>query len=176
MLVDGCLVDNIPLAPMHNLKRGPNLVVHFGKQEIERFAVDYDALPGRLKLISSMLLPFGRKRLPRAPSAVSVIWRSLLVHQRVDSIPVGPADFVMRPPTIPGAKVMEFDNHKRVFEASYLWAKSTLESAEGDRHAALLAILSKGTPPRAATGRRSPTWPQAELQASFDDAAYPSFE
>ncbi|MBR1225502.1 MULTISPECIES: cyclic nucleotide-binding and patatin-like phospholipase domain-containing protein [unclassified Bradyrhizobium] len=161
MLVDGCLIDNIPLAPMHNLKRGPNLVVHFGKQEIERFEVDYDALPGRLKLISSLLLPFGKKRLPRAPSAVSVLWRSLLVHQRVDSIPVGPADFVMRPPTIPGAKVMEFDNHKRVFEASYLWAKSTLESAEGDQHAALLAILSKGSPLRAAAGRTF-----AELAAS----------
>ena len=31
MLVDGCLIDNVPLAPMHLLKSGPNLVVHFGE-------------------------------------------------------------------------------------------------------------------------------------------------
>ena len=30
MLVDGCLIDNVPLAQMHQLKSGPNLVVHFG--------------------------------------------------------------------------------------------------------------------------------------------------
>jgi NTE family protein len=149
MLVDGCLIDNIPLAPMHSLKRGPNLVVHFGKQEIERFAVDYDALPGRLRLISSLLLPFGRKRLPRAPTAVSVLWRSLLVHQRSDSIPVTATDFVLRPPTIPGAKVMEFDNHRRVYEAAYLWARATIERAEAEQDAALLAVLSRNVRPQA---------------------------
>jgi NTE family protein len=146
MLVDGCLVDNIPLAPMHDLKRGPNLVVHFGAQKEERFAVDYDALPGRFALISSLLLPFTRKRLPRAPSAVGVLWRSLLVHQRVDSMPVGPADFVLRPPALPGASVMDFDNHKQVFEAAHVWAKAEIERAEEGRSNALLAILSQGAP------------------------------
>jgi predicted acylesterase/phospholipase RssA len=29
MLVDGGIVDNIPLAPMKTLRSGPNLVVHF---------------------------------------------------------------------------------------------------------------------------------------------------
>ena len=40
MLVDGCLIDNVPLAPMHQLKSGPNLVVHFGEPAAEMFDVD----------------------------------------------------------------------------------------------------------------------------------------
>ena len=53
MLVDGCLVDNVPLASMHQLKSGPNLVVHFGEPAAEMFDVDYAALPGRFELIAA---------------------------------------------------------------------------------------------------------------------------
>ena len=91
MLVDGCLVDNVPLVPMHQLKSGPNLVVHFGEPEIETFDVDYAALPGRLELAAAMLVPFRKKLLPKAPSAVNVLWRSLVAHQRYDTIPADAA-------------------------------------------------------------------------------------
>ena len=65
MLVDGCLIDNVPLAPMHQLKSGPNLVVHFGEPAAELFDVAYDALPGRLELIAAMLMPFRKKAASR---------------------------------------------------------------------------------------------------------------
>ena len=86
MLVDGCLVDNVPLAQMHQMKSGPNLVVHFGEPATEMFDVDYAALPGRFELLASLLMPFRRKALPAAPSAVNVLWRSLVAHQRYDKI------------------------------------------------------------------------------------------
>ncbi len=73
MLVDGCLVDNVPVMPMHQLKSGPNLVVHFGNAASETFDVDYAALPGRLELVAAMLMPFRKRRLPKAPSAVNVL-------------------------------------------------------------------------------------------------------
>ena len=92
MLVDGCLIDNVPLAPMHQLKSGPNLVVHFGEPAAEMFDVDYAALPGRLELIAAMLMPFRKKLLPAAPSAVNVLWRSLVAHQRYDILPTAPHD------------------------------------------------------------------------------------
>src|SRR6185312_2429956 len=57
MLVDGCLIDNVPLASMHQLKSGPNLVVHFGEPAAEMFDVDYASLPGRFELIAAMLTP-----------------------------------------------------------------------------------------------------------------------
>jgi hypothetical protein len=98
MLVDGCLIDNVPLAPMHQLKSGPNLVVHFGEPAAEMFDVAYDALPGRIELFAAMLMPFRKKLLPTAPSAVNVLWRSPVAHQRYDTLPTAPLDIVMRPP------------------------------------------------------------------------------
>ena len=47
MLVDGCLLDNVPIRTMHQLKNGPNVVVSFHLPELERFDVDYDTLPTR---------------------------------------------------------------------------------------------------------------------------------
>jgi len=79
MLVDGCLIDNVPLASMHQLKSGPNLVVHFGEPAAEMFDVEYAALPGRLELVAAMLMPFRRscfrRRRARSTCCGEVSWR-----------------------------------------------------------------------------------------------------
>jgi NTE family protein len=142
MLVDGCLVDNVPLVPTHQLKSGPNLVVHFGEPATEMFDVDYAALPGRWELLASMLLPFSKKLLPKAPSAVNVLWRSLVAHQRYDTLPATPLDLVMRPPTPPGVDVTDFDRHEEIFLASYLWAREAITALEAEGNRAIAAILA----------------------------------
>ena len=141
MLVDGCLIDNVPLTSMHQLKSGPNLVVHFGEPAAEMFDVDYASLPGRLELIAAMLTPFRKKLLPAAPSAVNVLWRSLVAHQRYDTLPVGPFDTVMRPPLPPDIDVTDFDRHTEIFEASYLWAGEAIAALEAGGSSAIAAIL-----------------------------------
>lgn len=147
MLVDGCLIDNVPLGPMHQLKSGPNVVVHFGEPSIVTFDVDYSALPGRFELLASLLMPFRKKLLPQAPSAVNVLWRSLVAHQRYDILPTTPLDMVMRPPIPPDIDVTDFDRHSDIFAASYLWAKNTIAALEAEGSPALEAILSSGRPP-----------------------------
>ncbi|WP_044541300.1 cyclic nucleotide-binding and patatin-like phospholipase domain-containing protein [Bradyrhizobium sp. LTSP885] len=142
MLVDGCLVDNVPLAPMQLLKSGPNLVVHFGEPATEMFDVDYAALPGRLELLASMLLPFRKTLLPAAPSAINVLWRSLVAHQRYDTLPTSPLDMVMRPPTPDGIDVTDFDRHREIFESSYLWARESIAAMEAAHHPAVAAIIA----------------------------------
>ncbi|WP_338156346.1 cyclic nucleotide-binding and patatin-like phospholipase domain-containing protein [Bradyrhizobium elkanii] len=142
MLVDGCLVDNVPLAQMHQMKSGPNLVVHFGDPATEMFDVDYAALPGRLELLASLLTPFRRKLLPAAPSAVNVLWRSLVAHQRYDTLPTTPLDMVMRPPTPDGIDVTDFDRHQEIFESSYRWAQETIAASEAAHHPAIAAIIA----------------------------------
>jgi len=146
MLVDGCLIDNVPLAPMHQLKSGPNLVVHFGEPAAEMFDVAYDALPGRIELFAAMLMPFRKKLLPAAPSAVNVLWRSLVAHQRYDTLPTAPLDLVMRPPCPPGIDVTDFDRHTEIFDASYLWARQAIAALEAEGNAAVVAILAAGKP------------------------------
>ena len=144
MLVDGCLIDNVPLEPMHQLKSGPNLVVHFGEPAVETFDVDYAALPGRLELAAAMLVPFRKNRLPAAPNAVNVLWRSLVAHQRYDTLPAAILDHVMRPPIPPGVGVTEFERHGEIFEASYLWARARIAALEADGNPAIAAILASG--------------------------------
>jgi NTE family protein len=141
MLVDGCLIDNVPLAPMHQLKSGPNLVVHFGEPAPEMFDVDYAALPGRLELVAAMLMPFRKKLLPAAPSAVNVLWRGLVAHQRYDTLPTAPFDMVMRPPPPLGIDVTDFDRHTEIFQASYLWAREAIAAQEAEGNSAIAAIL-----------------------------------
>jgi len=146
MLVDGCLIDNVPLTPMQQLKGGPNLVVHFGEPAVEMFDVDYAALPGRLELIAAMLMPFRKKLLPAAPSAVNVLWRSLVAHQRYDTLPTAPLDMVMRPPSPLGIDVTDFDRHTEIFEASYFWARQAIVVLEAEGNPAITAILATGRP------------------------------
>ena len=58
MLVDGAVIDNIPLRSMKALKAGPNLVVHFGERGTpQRFAADDASIPGRWSLMRQMLTP-----------------------------------------------------------------------------------------------------------------------
>jgi NTE family protein len=144
MLVDGCLIDNVPLEPMHQLKSGPNLVVHFGEPAVEKFDVDYAALPGRLELAAAMLVPFRKKLLPAAPSAVNVLWRSLVAHQRYDTLPAAPLDHIMRPPIPLGVRITEFERHTEIFDASYLWARQRIAALEADGNSAIAAILAGG--------------------------------
>jgi NTE family protein len=146
MLVDGCLIDNVPLAPMHQLKIGPNLVVHFGNPATETFAVDYAALPGRLELAAALLVPFRKKSLPVAPSAVNVLWRSLVAHQRYDALAATPLDHVMRPPLPHGIRITEFERHTEIFQASHLWACQAIAALEAEGNRSITAILANSHP------------------------------
>ncbi|MBR0752826.1 cyclic nucleotide-binding domain-containing protein [Bradyrhizobium jicamae] len=142
MLVDGCLIDNVPLEPMHQLKAGPNLVVHFGRATVETFDVDYAALPSRTELAAAMLLGVRKRLLPAAPTAVNVLWRSLVAHQRYDVLPTTPLDLVMRPPIPDGIGITAFERHKEIFDAAYVWAVASIDAMDAEGHPALAALLA----------------------------------
>ena len=95
-----------------------------------------------------MLMPFRKKLLPVAPSAVNVLWRSLVAHQRYDTIPAAPLDYVMRPPLPPGVGVTEFERHAEIFDAAYLWAQQRIAALEADGNSAIAAIVASGTAAR----------------------------
>ncbi|HEY8508337.1 MAG TPA: cyclic nucleotide-binding and patatin-like phospholipase domain-containing protein, partial [Steroidobacteraceae bacterium] len=66
MLVDGCLLNNVPVSVMRQLKRGPNIVVSFSLPQLERFSVDYAKLPSRGELMRRALSPLKRREMPKA--------------------------------------------------------------------------------------------------------------
>jgi NTE family protein len=146
MLVDGAVIDNIPLRSMQALKAGPNLVVHFGLREMaQRFEVDYASIPGRWHLIRHMLTPSGRRKLPAMPSPIGVLQRCLALHQDPDLLPLGPLDLVLTVPALAGANLMDFDRHSDVFEAAYRWCRTRIDELEQQGDPALAAILTTKT-------------------------------
>ena len=143
LLVDGGLVDNIPLGSMKTLKGGPNLVVHFGLRDMQqRFEVDYMTIPGRWGLLRQMLTPGGRRKLPAVPNPIAVLQRCLVMNQSPDLLPVGPLDLVLTVPSLPGANFMDFDRHFEVFEAAYQWCRDQIERLTNEGNPALAAILA----------------------------------
>jgi NTE family protein len=142
MLVDGGVVDNIPLAPMKAIKSGPNLVVHFGVTPVEPYDVKYESIPGRRQLIARMLNPFARERLPRVPGPISVLRRCFGIHQNPNLLPIEPLDLVLAPPPFPGSSFIDFDRHTEVYEAAYRWCNLQLDQLTAQGHPALDAILA----------------------------------
>ena len=71
MLVDGAILDNVPIRVMHELKSGPNVVVSFEVPKLQRFEVDYGALPGRDRAPEGMVnaVPAQRRCRRRPASA-----------------------------------------------------------------------------------------------------------
>lgn len=121
MLVDGCLIDNVPLKVMKTIKAGPNVVVAFNNPRPRTFDVNYEEIPGRRDLALSLVNPLAKK-LPKAPGVANVIMRSLLANQRTDDLPLGSDDQVMFPPILPGMNFMSWDRHDEYFNACYEWA------------------------------------------------------
>jgi NTE family protein len=142
MLVDGGVIDNIPLAPMKALKSGPNLVVHFAVPAAQPYNIKYESIPGRRQLLARMFNPFARERLPDVPGPVSVLRRCFGIHQNPDMLPVGRFDLVLAPPAFPGSSFVDFDRHTEVFGAAYRWCSDQLDRLAAENNVALAAILS----------------------------------
>jgi NTE family protein len=143
MLVDGAVVDNIPLRPMKALKAGPNLVVHFGERGAsQRFTADYASIPGRWGLMRQMLTSSGRRNLPEVPSPISVIQRCLVMNQAPELLPLGPLDLVLQVPVLAGASFMDFDRHAQVYEAAYRWCGRQIDALLDHGNPALAALLA----------------------------------
>jgi NTE family protein len=151
MLVDGGVVDNIPLAPMKTLKSGPNLVVHFETPPTQPRTVSYESIPGRWQLLWRMFNPFARGKLPDVPGPISVLRNCLGIHQNAHLLPIESLDLVLAPPAFPGSSALDFDRHTEVFEAAYRWCNFHIDQLMAERNSALDAIL--GTEARAPTTR-----------------------
>jgi NTE family protein len=141
MLVDGGVVDNIPLRPMKAMKAGPNLVVHFGMRE-SRFAIDYASIPGRGELLRRMLTPGGRRKLPAIPGPIGVLQRCLVLNENIAQLSVDATDLVLQVPAFAGTNFMDFERHSAVVEAAYHWCRAQLDRLSAEGNPALAAMLA----------------------------------
>ena len=137
MLVDGALVDNVPVRMMREIKTGPNVVVAFEVPQLERFAVDYRALPSRGALLRRLLLPFGGQPLPDAPSMGSVLMRSLLANRHGFERHLQASDLLLVPPLPAAMGILDWGRHSEVMREAYEWGLAEIDRVRAEGHPAL---------------------------------------
>ena len=108
ILVDGGVLDNVPVKVMHELKTGPNIVVTLGDpNEIWRTDVEYDEVRGRWTLMRDVVLR--RKRETEFPSIVEIMSRSMVVASRMASKEMlEDQDILVNPPIIPDMQILDW--------------------------------------------------------------------
>jgi NTE family protein len=148
MLVDGGLVDNIPLAPMKALKSGPNVVVALGVDEPTTYNVDYDTIPGPMELAATLLNPFSRKRLPQIPSILQVIMLSMVANRRLD-LPLSETDVLVRPELPADLRFTSWERHNEVFLNSYRDVSLWIQNRIAEKDPQVRMVIGAAQPPPA---------------------------
>jgi len=143
MLVDGCLLDNVPIQTMHQLKSGPNVVVSFHIPELERFDVDYATLPSRAELIQMTLNPFTRHKLPEAPGLTTVLMRSLMANRQDFNRQLKPDDLLFVPPIPDDMGILDWNRHTELVENAYHWGLEEMARLKETGHAILASTKQR---------------------------------
>jgi NTE family protein len=136
MLVDGAILDNVPVRVMHELKSGPNVVVSFTVPKLERFDVDYATLPGRSDLLKRMVTPWLRRTLPAAPGVGTVLMRAMMANQQEFDRHLRPEDLLMVPPVPPDMGILDWQRHTELMDRTYRWAMHEIGRLQTDAHPA----------------------------------------
>jgi NTE family protein len=140
MLVDGGLIDNVPLQTIKTLKAGPNVVVVLRVRGRTTYDVDYASIPGPRQLLASMLNPFSRRRLPKVPGIVHVIGLSMLTS-RVD-LQTEDSDLVVRPEFAKDVRFTSWDRHTALFEQAHRDVAAWIRDRRARSDAGLQTLLS----------------------------------
>lgn len=118
-LVDGSVIANVPTEVMQAVKSGPNVIVSFEPPETKAETIDYTALPDRRALIWRWLNPFSASALPKAPSAATVLVRSLMANRGHFERHIGADDWLLVPPTPQDMGALDWRRHSALADAAY---------------------------------------------------------
>ena len=147
MLVDGCVVENVPIRTMLGLKSGPNIVIDFASPDMVRYDIDSSALPSRGQLIARILS--GRRRgLPVAPGPHSVLMRALMLNRPDYARDLGHSDILIVPPIPAGISPLDWHRHRELRAIAHQHTISELARLAAEGHPLLDGRASnKPAPP-----------------------------
>ena len=133
VLIDGGLLDNVPIDVMRSLKVGPNVVFNFKQLKDWRVKTAYEDLPGRWALLAQTLR-LSRKKRPRFPRIASILTRSMIVSARrlMDQTDTT-GDVVINLLPLPGMGFLEWKKGRRQFDVAYKGMAETLAELHLDQ-------------------------------------------
>jgi NTE family protein len=143
MLVDGSLLDNVPVKSMRGLKSGPNIVVNLSSDELKTETVAYEALPSRGQLLRQLVNPLAWKRPKHAPSVTTVLVRSLMVRRERLANSLRPEDLLIAPPIPEDIGVMDWHRHAELSIRAYEHTASLIEGWRASGHQLFAPAPSK---------------------------------
>lgn len=141
MLVDGCIMENVPLASMKMLKSGPNVVVALSTDRPQTYDVEYTAIPGPRNLLTAMLNPFAHRTLPQVPNVLQVIVRSMMANRK-NELPLTNTDMLIEAVLPPDVNWARWERHTDMLRCAYDGATATLKQAAERADSGLAAIRS----------------------------------
>lgn len=171
-LVDGSIIDNVPLDAMKSLKTGPNLVVHFTDQLPANFEDDYEDIPGRGALLMHHMFPFGDKELPKLPTLATTIVRSMMVSQK-KLTNVTDLDLILSPPLPVDMSVMDWRSHSQLVADGHAYTQIELDRLAEEKHPVIRiaqTISRHNAYYRNEPGSCAPTESEAALQTAQETA------
>lgn len=131
ILVDGGVLDNVPVVTMRALKSGPNIVVTLGEAgQTWRITAAYASLRRRGRLIRDLLLR--RKSNSDFPSIVEIMQRSMVVASRIASRSMlREGDILLSPPIVQGMQILDWHlGRKQADQAARYVAEEVARNAD----------------------------------------------
>lgn len=129
VLIDGGLLDNVPVNIMRDLKPGPNVILNFLAGRPWRVRALYEDLPTRRQAVLGLFRR--RKRgVARHPSVLSILSRSMVVNSRklLEQTDIG-NDILINIPTLRGMSFLDWARGRELFNAAYGQASEALDAA-----------------------------------------------
>ena len=127
VLVDGAMIDNVPVAVMRKLKLGPNIVVRLRRPRPWRIPARYEAFPTRGAVLRNLLL---RRRRRQYPSLATVLIRGMIMtsEQRLGNTSAE-GDFFLVPEGTAGVGFLDWNKGRSVADAAYRHTAGLLDEA-----------------------------------------------
>jgi NTE family protein len=128
VLVDGGMIDNVPVAVMRDLKIGPNVVVKLRRKRPWRIAADYEGLPTRRAMLHHLMF---RRRGAAYPSLATVLIHGMLMtsEHRFEEHMAMSGDLFVVPDGIEGVGFLHWHKARQVADRAYRHMAGLLEQA-----------------------------------------------
>ncbi|MEM7196429.1 MAG: patatin-like phospholipase family protein [Pseudomonadota bacterium] len=118
VLVDGGIIDNVPLRAMQSLKSGPNIILAFEPKRQIVSTTRYEDIPGRIGLLKQLILPQSKNNLPDLPKIGATLMQCLLLNNSSLDL-ASNDDLVAQTPLPKDIRLNDWHRHRELTQLGY---------------------------------------------------------